>query len=465
MSMVKIINVPQSEGVYDTFQINVNGEAVQACLCRVSAMPFNIWWPGRQRSIEQTELAGVLSVVADEPITVTVSYDGAQGKPIVRPLHKNITAVCENGVTAFTIERAGDYVLEMPSEHECIHIFVDAPKDFSVYGTPTHYFGAGVHEVGKITLKSGDRVFIDENAYVKGVLYGKDVKDVKIYGYGRLDGGMEERKNSRCYEEDTNGCVKLYDCEDVLLEGITLSDSAVWVLNVFHSQNVVVENIKIVGHWRYNTDGIDVVNSSNVFIRNSFIRAFDDAITLKGIAYYAQSPIENIFVENCILWCGWGRTLEIGLETVAEKYENIHFSNCDLIHNSAVALDIQSGDYAEISNVSYRDIRVEYSKYTTPEVMENPLGVAYTGAGKLHLPTLIKVCTQPYALDGEEYSAYAALHEQLRQGRYAFMHDIAFENITVYLEDELAFPEIVIDVCPPAKLGKVRIKNIQTKQY
>jgi hypothetical protein len=350
-------------------------------------------------------------------------------------------------------------------EHHCIHIFVDAPKDFSKYGTPTHYFGAGVHEVGKLVLNSGDRIFLDEGAYVKGMVFGQGVTDVKIYGFGRLDGGLEERKNSRCYEDDTNGCIKLYDCKDVRIEGVMLTDSAVWVCNLFRCQNVTIDNIKIVGHWRYNTDGIDVVNSSSIVIKNSFIRAFDDAITLKGIAYYPDSPIMDITVENCRLWCGWGRTLEIGLETVAEQYENIRFTDCDLIHNSAVALDIQSGDYAEISKVYFENIRVEYSKHTTPEVMEIPMGVEYTGKGKLHVPTLIKVCTQPYALEGEEFAEYAKRHEALRVGRHSYIHDIFFDGITVYLEEGVPFPDIVMDVCPPAKLGKISIKNIQTKKY
>lgn len=463
--MVRMLSFPLSEGGFDEVSVCINGRAVQPSVCRVSALPFNIWWSGKQRDIRQTELAGIISFVMDEPAEFIVSCKEMPNKAIVRPLNAGIVPTVQDGKATFTITRCGQYVLELPNEHTCIHIFANPPKDFGVYGAPTHYFGAGVHEVGKLILQSGDRVFIDEGAYVKGVLYGKGVEDVKIYGYGRLDGGMEERKNGRCYEEDTNGCIKLYDSKEIVIDGVMLTDSAVWVLNVFRCEQVCVEGVKIVGHWRYNTDGIDIVNSSKVQIKNSFIRAFDDAITLKGIAYYPQSNVEDITVEGCVLWCGWGRTLEIGLETVAEKYENIRFCNCDLIHNSSVALDIQSGDYAEISHIYYQDIRVEYSQSTTPEVMENPLGVEYTGYGKLHVPTLIKICTQPYALEGEEFAEYVALHEALRQGRYACTHDICFDNITVYLEEGVPFPDIVMDVKAPATLGKVEIKNITIKRY
>ena len=197
-------------------------------------------------------------------------------------------------------------------------------------------------------------------------------------------------------------------------------------------------------------------------IRDSFIRAFDDVITLKGIVPYRHLPLEEISVKNCVLWCGWGRTLEIGLETLAEYYRGISFTDCDLIHNSAVAIDIQSGDYAEIYDIKYRNIRVEYQNSILPEQMENPIGSPYVGYGKPHAPTFIKICTWPYFL-GSPFEKYDEELAAARVGRRAKIHDITFENVTAFVEEGGVLPETVINVEEPASLGKITFKNVNTR--
>ena len=63
-----------------------------------------------------------------------------------------------------------------------------------------------------------------------------------------------------CYENYTNGNLKFYDCKDVTVEGVLLRDSAIWCVNLFHCENVLIDNIKVFGQWKYNTDGLDIVN-------------------------------------------------------------------------------------------------------------------------------------------------------------------------------------------------------------
>lgn len=460
--MFRVIESPEEGKSFDGISLFVNKKPVKAELCRVSALPFNTPWPGHQRPIGQSEEAGFIRIVSDEKIELEVRYKRGFQRAVVRPLSKNIRVSADGTKACFTLEREGQYVLELDDEHTALHIFVERPRDFSKYGTPTRVFGAGLHKAGKIVLRSGDRIFIDEGALVKGVLYGKGVKDVAVYGYGVIDGGEEVRLSPDCYGEETNGCLKFYESENLRIEGITLTDSAVWVCNLFACSDVVLDDIKIVGHWKYNCDGIDIVNSSRVEIRDSFIRAFDDVITLKGIVPYRHLPLEEISVKNCVLWCGWGRTLEIGLETLAEYYRGISFTDCDLIHNSAVAIDIQSGDYAEIYDIKYRNIRVEYQNSILPEQMENPIGSPYVGYGKPHAPTFIKICTWPYFL-GSPFEKYDEELAAARVGRRAKIYDITFENVTAFVEEGGVLPETVINVEEPASLGKITFKNVNTR--
>ena len=445
---------------FEGITLTVNGAPAFAELCRVSALPFNTPWRGFQRPLSQTEEAGFLRIVADETVEVSCTRAADFSSATVRPLSRAITAEKRGNTVRFRLPQAGQYVLEWDDEHGALHIFVEPPRDFSEYGAPTRVFGKGEHVAGKIELCSGDRIFLDEGAYVRGTLFGKGVRDVAIFGYGVLSGEDEERDNPDCYGETPNGCVKFYESEDLVIDGVTLTDSAVWVCNLFACRDVTVKNVKIVGHWKYNCDGIDIVNSSRVSVRDCFVRAFDDVITLKGILPYRHLPLRDITVQGCVLWCGWGRTLEIGLETLADEYKDIRFTDCDLIHNSAVALDIQCGDYAEIHDVTYSDLRVEFQKDTLPEQMENPIGCAYEGKGKPYMPVFIKICSYPYLL-GTPFEAYDAEMVKARENRAPYVHDVLFSDITAYVEDGCEQPRIVTDVRLPALVSSVVMRNIR----
>lgn len=407
----------QSEEVSVLHRVFINGEERQVNACRVSAIPYNVWWQGKQRPMDQSEDASFVSFELNSSAQVRVIVAKKFKHAVIRPLSAKICADTSGQEIYFTVDRPGQYVVETDDDHNALHIFVNPPRDFSDYGTPTLFFGAGIHRVGKIVLNSGDRVYLDKDAVVYGSFFAKGASDIRIYGYGILDGGWEERRSMHCYEDYTNGCAKFYECSGIFVEGIVLRNSAIWVVNLFDCEEVELRNIKIVGHYRYNTDGIDIVNSRRVRIENCFIRSFDDAITLKGILQYQEKCVEDICVKNTICWCGWGRTLEIGLETVAPAYRRIRFSNCDLIHNSAAALDIQAGDYAEISDLTFEDIRVEYQPYTLPEVIDNPPGKPYSGYGKNHVPLLFSAESPEYFINDDAYREYDEGLKEARKGK------------------------------------------------
>jgi hypothetical protein len=97
-------------------------------------------------------------------------------------------------------------------------------------------------------------------------------------------------------------------------------------------------------------------------IKNCFVRAFDDAIVFSGsgAAYNANyRTMENIVVDNCVIWNDWARALEIGAGTVADTIRNISFSNCYIPHFTAVAMDIQNCDRGYITDIHYKNIYIE----------------------------------------------------------------------------------------------------------
>ena len=54
------------------YTVHINDVPYTVKSCRVSKVPFNRPWPGKQRSADQTELAGFVYFYGDEKVTIKV---------------------------------------------------------------------------------------------------------------------------------------------------------------------------------------------------------------------------------------------------------------------------------------------------------------------------------------------------------------------------------------------------------
>ena len=88
--MVKYVKHPIEDDISKDYIIKCNGICMDAYKARVSAMPYNITWPGHQRTLDQTEIASVLSFEADEKVELEVEVAWDFEEAIVRPLSKNV---------------------------------------------------------------------------------------------------------------------------------------------------------------------------------------------------------------------------------------------------------------------------------------------------------------------------------------------------------------------------------------
>jgi hypothetical protein len=159
---------------------------------------------------------------------------------------------------------------------------------------------------------------------------------------------------------------------------------------------------------------------------------------------------ENIYVEKCVVWCDWGRGLEIGAETCADEFRNIIFRDCDLIHNAHIAMDIQNSGYAHVHKVTFENIRVEYSKYCDEPIYQDYKEMAYNPKAETHLP---------YLMLAELHSYY---HDILVPGHaHGRNSDIEFNGIYVTADEGLAVPESIFrGIGEENDTSGIRIKNL-----
>lgn len=109
---VKIYKVADDEELYDGFTVAADGESVPVRQARVSSMPYNRRWPGHQRQIEQSELAGFVNFAFCEYVKIKIKPAKPFETVCVKPLSKGIVPVVQNGVVSFIISERGGYSVE-----------------------------------------------------------------------------------------------------------------------------------------------------------------------------------------------------------------------------------------------------------------------------------------------------------------------------------------------------------------
>jgi hypothetical protein len=408
---------PEGEPLSGHYALTVGGRSVPVYACRVSAMPFNQVWPGYQRPLDQTETAGFAYWDMGGPARVEIRSLRPVESVVVRPASLGIAPSVEDDRIAFDLDRPRHLVVEVNGLHHALHLFASPPeRDAPSPGSPdVRYFGPGVHRPGRITLKSNDTVYLAAGAVVYGSLHANAASNIRVCGRGILDVAPFERGEG-------GGAIRLTDCSDVVIDGIVMRDPDVWCCSLFGCRDAVISNVKLIGLWRYNADGIDVCNSQDVVVEDSFVRAFDDALVIKGLKFGQESldgrPVKNVVFRRCVVWCDWGRAMEIGAETCAPEISDVVFEDCDIIRTTHIAMDIQHGDRAAVRNIRFQDIRVEVDKLNLPPRMQSGPEDRYgLKADESYLPRLLVI-----EIRGTNYS---------KDGQRGTVRDVLFRDLAV----------------------------------
>ena len=110
--------------------------------------------------------------------------------------------------------------------------------------------------------------------------------------------------------------VVFYECENVLVEGVTLFNSPMWMLHPIFCENVLISGVSFVSHGP-NGDGIDIDSCSNVRVSDCYFDTEDDCIVIKSgrnvDGRRVGRPSEFITVTNCVMYRGHGAVV-IGSE-------------------------------------------------------------------------------------------------------------------------------------------------------
>ncbi len=231
----------------------------------------------------------------------------------------------------------------------------------------------------------------------KTLIFAKDCKNIAITGGGTINGNghlfgrkplldknmtepadvidvIQMRRDYRAqlrfaHPSKYGRLCLIEDCRNIHIHNIIFKDSAYWTLRTTRCDNILIEDF-VINNNRHvcNTDGIDLMQSSNAEIRHCFLSCADDGIVLKNAIWEGYNgAMENIHITDCeIISCT--NAFKIGTETTYSirkiLVENCKFYMTDLYPGSVSGVSIESVDGSEVADITVKNI--EMNRCTCP---------------------------------------------------------------------------------------------------
>jgi polygalacturonase len=262
------------------------------------------------------------------------------------PIHllSNVNLYLEDGSEVRFGTNPADYLPPVQIRYQGIRCYNYSPLIYSCRQSNIAITGAGIFEgqaeswSGWVNLANSDWKRLEEMA-AKGVPV-----DQRIFGAGH-------HLRLTMFEP--------YDCDNVLVEGVTFRGSPFWTLHPTFCRNVAIRNATVRAGFE-NDDGCDPDSCTDVLIYNCSFRTVDDNISLK--AGYGQdahnlAPCENIVIQNCgTVNSSWGG-ITIGSQT-GSSVQNVFVENCSIGPcNSAIFIKSNSATGGAVKNVFIRSCK------------------------------------------------------------------------------------------------------------
>ncbi len=380
-AQVVTYSVPADEAVTADYRVEVNGHPVD--VYRAESQYFD-----GKYYFASFDFSGEVAV----RVTATQSLERATILPERFGLRPKVER--PNALT-FSARQPFRIAIERDGRNSPLLLFgnpleTDQPKPGD---TNVVYFGPGVHRPVKIRLTDNQTLYLAGGAVVKGCVEAKGT-NITVRGRGILDG------NDYPHLKGPAGfMLNMASCKNLVIRDVIVRGAWTWAVVPAGCDGVLIDNVKICGSRVLNDDGIDMVNSSHVTIRNCFIRTQDDCIAIKGLDGYGRKACEKMLIESCEFWTDVANIFRVGYECEAEEMRDLVARDIDVLHYSKnyrkpeefwcnTVFFLQPSGDMPMRNMRFEDIRIHADEYKTVFVLAKPMicgvgGKKYRSAGRL----------------------------------------------------------------------------------
>lgn len=272
-----------------------------------------------------------------------------------------------------------------------------AMSNLSSAGGGVLYFPPGVYSMGTLNILSNVQVYLAGGAVILGTtnftsftrnhgcsaaVPSTDLVFVRVYnqtnvsltGRGTIDGnGYQEAATS------TSSCLVLVSLLNVVggsnitIGGIIERAGTSFSNYIARAQHVTVDRLKLVQYeCEGNTDGLEVADSSDIVVRNTFIHNGDDAFTVQAytsatlpfwLTEYTGASSQpyntsNILFTDNVIWSA-AAAYRIGA-SVDAPIQNVVFQNTQVIQSSGLYAYITESAATWVDNVTFENITISF---------------------------------------------------------------------------------------------------------
>lgn len=266
-------------------------------------------------------------------------------------LKSNVNLHLQKGAVLLFSEDPADYLPPVHTTWEGMECYNYSPLIYA-------YACKNVAITGEGELKAKMEVWRKWFARPKGHM--ESLK--RLYNLAAQNSAVEERQMVNDSAHFRPQFIQFNRCENVLLEGVSITNSPFWVIHPYMSKDIVIRGVKVRAHG-HNNDGVDPEMSQNMLIENCIFDQGDDAIAVKSgrnqDAWRLNMPSRNIVIRNCTVKNGH-QLLAIGSE-LSGGVENIYMENCQveegakLNHLLFIKTNERRGGF--VKNIRLKDIK------------------------------------------------------------------------------------------------------------
>ena len=232
----------------------------------------------------------------------------------VSPQSLGITPIVSGGTATFTLNQGNKvWVTINGDDADPLFVFADGPKPVVPTNCNLVYYGPGVATINQYQASSGQTIYLDGGAVVRGNINVAGTTNVQIVGPGILSGDLwtAETVQALPFSQEVKYAMITGDYnghDNATVSGITILDSPFYN---FWGGASTVTGVKELSPWYWSTDGFEAVPSvsqvfafigdnvffpgqaglsgSNFTVSNSYGASTNNAVFCGGFWGYANS--------------------------------------------------------------------------------------------------------------------------------------------------------------------------------